>query len=120
MLEFIEPIDFYCDWKALGLTDEDLGHLQMLLMENPEAGDLIKGSGGARKVRFSAKQRGKRGGVRIIYVYLKDRKAIALFVAYDKNQKDDLNAADKKVIKDLISDIKKVIPLKGGKNGKKK
>ena len=120
ILEFVEPIDFYSDWKDLGLDDDDLGRLQIALMEDPDAGDLIQGTGGVRKIRFAGKQRGKRGGTRIVYVHLKDRNAIALFMAYGKNVKDNLNSEDKKVLKELIAEIKRVIPLKGKRNGKRK
>lgn len=120
MLEFVEPVEFYEDWEDLGLDDEALGHLQIALMKNPEAGDLIKGAGGARKVRFAGNALGKRGGTRIIYAHLKDRSAIALFIAYGKKEKDDLNAADKRALKELITEIKKVMPLKGKLNEKRK
>jgi mRNA-degrading endonuclease RelE of RelBE toxin-antitoxin system len=120
MLEFVEPVEFYSDWKNLGLDDEDLRQLQSILIENPEAGDLITATGGARKIRYGGKQSGKRGGTRIIYAYFKDREAVALFIAYGKKEKDDLNAADKKALKELIGDIKKVTPFKGKKYGKGK
>lgn len=119
-MEFVEPVEFFEDWKDLGLDDEDLSHLQIALTENPEAGDLIKGAGGARKIRFVGKSIGKRGGTRIIYAHLKDRNTIALFIAYGKKEKGDLNAADKRVLKELIGEIKKVVPLKGKINAKKK
>ena len=120
MIEFVEPIEFYEDWKDLGLDGEDLRQLQALLLENPEAGDLITGTGGARKIRYGGNQIGKRGGTRIIYVYLKDRRSIALFIAYGKKEKGTLNAADKKALKEMIAEIKKVTPLKGKKYAKGK
>ncbi len=90
-------------------------------MEAPEAGDLIKGTGGARKLRFERPRssRGKRGGARVIYVYLSDRNAIVLLLAYGKNVKSDITAGEKKTLKTIIADIKRVIPLKGSRSGEK-
>lgn len=49
------------------LTDEDYAKLQRVLIEDPEAGELIPGSGGVRKLRWGGAGRGKRGGIRVIY-----------------------------------------------------
>ena len=59
---------------------------------NPEAGDLIPGSGGCRKVRWSRQGTGKRGGTRVIY-FLTQEAAIWLLIAYAKSKFDDLPAA---------------------------
>lgn len=56
---------------------------------NPEAGDLIKGSGGCRKVRWAASGRGKRGGARVIYFNVLDE-TIWLLIAYTKGKFDNL------------------------------
>ena len=55
-------------WFQLGFTDDDLSQLQQLLIENPKAGDVMQGTGGLRKVRFSLPDSGKSGGVRICYI----------------------------------------------------
>jgi mRNA-degrading endonuclease RelE of RelBE toxin-antitoxin system len=49
------------------LDDDEYHELQKVLMNNPETGDIIPGSGGLRKVRWRAQGRGKRGGYRVIY-----------------------------------------------------
>ncbi|MGH9873495.1 MAG: type II toxin-antitoxin system RelE/ParE family toxin [Pyrinomonadaceae bacterium] len=49
------------------LTDEEYGNLQQALIKDPDAGDLISGSGGVRKLRWGVARRGKRGGIRVIY-----------------------------------------------------
>ena len=59
---------------------------------NPEAGDLIPGSGGCRKVRWSRQGTGKRGGTRVIY-FLTQEAAIWLLIAYAKSKFDNLPAA---------------------------
>lgn len=51
------------------LSDEDYRRLQSYLLKKPDAGDIVKGSGGVRKVRWAADGKGKRGGVRVIYYW---------------------------------------------------
>ena len=73
-------------------------------MENPEAGDVIEGTGGLRKIRFADAKRGKgkRGGLRAIYYWWSAGKQFWLFTIYNKDEKDDLTPAQKKVLKELI------------------
>jgi len=75
--------------------------LQLFLVESPEAGDLIRGSGGLRKLRWSAAGSGKRGGLRIIYYLFKRETAYMLF-AYPKNRQEDLSSEQLKALKQLI------------------
>jgi hypothetical protein len=71
------------------------------LISDPASGDLIKGSGGCRKLRWAAHGRGKSGGIRIIYFW-KRPDLMYLLVAYPKNVKDDLSAAELKELKKLV------------------
>lgn len=66
MLSFIET-RLFTKLVLEYLSDEDFGALQRALMANPEAGPVIPGSGGVRKLRWAAPGRGKRGGYRVIY-----------------------------------------------------
>jgi superfamily II DNA or RNA helicase len=86
------------------LTDESYRELQRALMENPEMGDVMPGTGGFRKVRWEDARRGKgkRGGLRIIYYYLTADHQIWLFTLYDKDEAADLTAEEKKVLKKAI------------------
>jgi hypothetical protein len=84
------------------VDEESYSELQRILADDPEAGDLIQGSGGLRKIRMAAKGHGKRGGARVIYYYFVSRSHIAMLLAYPKNAKDDLTAAQKKALKSLI------------------
>ena len=84
------------------LDDESYGQFQRDLAENPEAGDLIPGTGGLRKIRIPAKGRGKRGGGRIIYYFFVSTSRIALLLAYPKNAQGDLTAAQKKILIKVI------------------
>lgn|SRR5262249_17071722 len=74
------------------LSDEEYGELQMLLIEQPEAGKVVPGSGGVRKLRWRAAGRGKRGGYRIIYFAKVDDRVIWMLTMYPKNVKDDIPA----------------------------
>jgi hypothetical protein len=84
--------------------------LQQTLLIDPEAGDVIPGTGGARKVRVSAKGHGKRGGARVIYVDIVVQEEIYLLAAYAKNEQTDMTANEKKIIRDFIKTLKEVIP----------
>jgi hypothetical protein len=66
------------------LNDDDYGTFQRELADNPEAGDLIKGTGGLRKIRLAAKGHGKSGGVRVVYYHVVFASRIALIFAYPK------------------------------------
>lgn len=84
------------------LSDEQYMELQSFLMENPDAGDLIQDTGGLRKLRWSARQRGKRGGIRVIYYSYVTKDQIYLMTLYAKNEVSDLSTAEKKVLKQLL------------------
>ena len=86
-------------------TDEDLRSLQNFLLAAPEAGDVIRGSGGLRKLRWSAQGRGKRGGARVIYYRYVLRDRIYLIYAYVKSEQTDLTPDQIRVLADLMKDI---------------
>ena len=90
--------------RAAYLDDDGFSGLQIALMLDPLAGDLIQGTGGLRKVRFSDKRRrkGKRGGLRIIYFWWEQGGQFWLFTLYDKDEMDDLSPAQSKVFKALL------------------
>ena len=84
------------------LSDDELAALQTYLATNPESGDVVKGSGGVRKLRWSAPGRGKRGGIRVIYYLQLKRGEIWLLTAYAKNVRDSIPGPVLKKIKDEI------------------
>jgi hypothetical protein len=90
--------------KAI-LTESERAGLVAYLASNPEAGQLIPGTGGARKVRWAIAGKGKRGGARTIYYYHSE--SIPLFVLdiYAKNQKADLSESDKRSLKRVLARI---------------
>lgn len=86
------------------LDDEAFRAFQQMLLENPEAGDVIEGTGGLRKVRFADRKRGKgkRGGLRVIYYWWLSGEQFWLFTVYNKDEMDDLSTAQRRILKDLL------------------
>ena len=83
------------------LSDDSYAEFQHFLAMQPDAGDLIQGTGGLRKIRWAVRGRGKRGGVRVIYFYASARRQMRMLLIYRKGVKDDLSAAEKKVLRAL-------------------
>lgn len=84
------------------LSDDEYRKLQWALVINPQAGALIPGGGGLRKLRWAYSGRGKSGGLRIIYyLYLQDEIIYMLF-PYKKSEQEDLTNEQMKILKDLI------------------
>ena len=104
--QFIETTIFSKRWKELGLTDDDLLKLQSHLMKNPDIGDLIVGSGGARKIRFALPHKGKSGGARVIYVDIVHKANTHLLMCYPKSKQDDLTEEQRKLIGQLTRTLK--------------
>ena len=104
---FVLLAEFERAWKAMGLGDDELEELQALLLNDPEAGDVIPGLSGARKVRIPMEGRGKSGGGRVIYVDVVVTERIYLITAYAKNVQTDLSPDEKKMFRKLVEYIKK-------------
>lgn len=86
------------------LDDEGFRGLQDIMMQRPEAGDLIEGTGGLRKLRYPDVRRGKgkRGGLRVIYYWWDGGLQFWLFTLYDKNEAVDLSAGEKQALKRML------------------
>jgi hypothetical protein len=91
---FIESPVFTRQLKEL-LSDESYAELHWFLVAQPNAGDVIQGTGGLRKVRWTVHERGKRGGVRVIYFHASGEKQIRMLLIYRKGVKDNLSAGGK-------------------------
>lgn len=90
LLSFVELAPFVRAREAYGIDDAEFAELQSALMAQPEAGDLIPGSGGCRKLRWRAQGRGKRGGYRVIYFLRTAAGSIVLVLLYTKNVRDNV------------------------------
>jgi len=84
------------------LTDEEYRELQNELIVRPEAGDIIRGSSGLRKIRWRISGRGKRGGIRAIYYWIPTRKKLLMLFLYPKNVQDDLTSEQLRILKSLV------------------
>ena len=104
---FIETREF-TEWVNEYLSDKALCELQKVLLNDPETGDVIPGCGGLRKMRVAdpRRRKGKRGGVRVVYLHLQDLDQIHLVTVYGKDQKDDLSADDKKAFRRFVQILK--------------
>lgn len=87
----------------MGLRDDDLKELEIILLENPRKGAVIEGLAGARKLRIKLEGRGKSGGG--IYLDIIQKERIYLLFAYPKNVQEDLSSEQKKVLRKLVDVI---------------
>ena len=104
MLTFRETI-LFTRQVTERLTDSEYLELQTALLLQPELGDLIQHTGGLRKLRWteSARGKGKRGGVRVIYYWYAPQELIYLLLLYSKGERDDLSTSEKKALRQLIT-----------------
>lgn len=89
------------------MNNDSLRTLERILLENPKIGDVIQGTGGARKMRIQLDGRGKSGGGRVVYLDVFEKEKLYLLFAYPKNVQDDLTQEQKKLIKAIVDAIKK-------------
>ena len=87
-------------------TDEDLRALQSFLLVSPQAGDVIRGGAGLRKLRWSAQGRGKRGGARVIYYWHVSEQHVYLIYGYVKSRREDLTPRQLRVLAELMKELK--------------
>jgi hypothetical protein len=106
-LRFVQFNAFVAHWKSLDLNDEALRALEMQIILAPTAAPVVRGTGGLRKLRFAPPgwHTGKRGALRVCYVYFQDYAIVALLAAYAKNRKDNLSPAERSAIKKVIAEI---------------
>lgn len=100
---FIETNEFIRKWEQLGFTDEDLRKLENNILENPQIGKVIKGTGKLRKMRFSFEGRGKRGSARVCYVDFFLHDTVYMITVYAKNEKENLSQKERNDIKKAIA-----------------
>ena len=100
-MRFIETANFT---KAVGelLSDEEYRSLQLALLLRPEQGAIIQGGSGLRKIRWTQKGRGKRGGVRVIYYLYRDDGVLFMLYAYSKSDQGDLTSAQLRALARLV------------------
>ena len=103
-MEFIETPTFTRLLTGV-LSDDEYRELQNELVDDPAKGDLIKGGGSIRKLRHGVQGRGKSGGGRGIYYWVKDDHLIYLLVIYPKSKKDDLTDKETAILRDFVKEL---------------
>jgi hypothetical protein len=84
------------------LDDDDYADLQATLVERPDAGDLIRGGHGLRKLRWKIEGGGKRGGVRVIYYWFTPDDQLWMLYAYAKAEREDLTRQQLKRLAEIV------------------
>lgn len=86
------------------LSDEEYRQLQLYLAERPDAGKIIPGSSGLRKLRWGVDQTGKRGGIRLIYYWVIRQDTILLLFAFRKNERSDLTPEQLHILRRIVEE----------------
>lgn len=103
---FVEVPLFSKRWAEIGLGDDELLTLQILLLKDPQSGPVMEGTGGIRKIRFPLENRGKSGSIRVCYTDFEEFEVTYLITAFAKNEKDNLTQDEKNVLKKLVKSLK--------------
>ena len=84
------------------LSEEEYRLLQIQLLNKPDSGKIIRGSGGLRKLRWSAGGHGKRGGIRVIYYWFVSHETVLLLFTYPKSEQEELTPEQLKQLKKVV------------------
>lgn len=103
---FIYTDTFRKCWAMMGLGDDAITILEDELLKDPYVGDVIQGTGGARKMRIQLNGHGKSGGGRVIYLDVLKREDLYLLFAYPKSVQENLTPEQTKIVRQLVEDIK--------------
>jgi hypothetical protein len=105
-LEFIYTPLFNASAKGL-LDDDAMQRIEISLLLNPRQGDVIRGTGGVRKLRTALPARGKRGGARVIYMYVAPRGRVYFLLAYAKSRQADLMPAEQRALRAMAQQLER-------------
>jgi hypothetical protein len=106
LIQFISLHDFDRMAEELWLDDEDIRLIQQFLQETPGAGLVVQGTGGLRKVRISLPGRGKRGGGRLLYLYVQIHSVIYFVAVYAKADQEGITRAGYHYLARLVERLK--------------
>ena len=109
---FIEVPLFSKRWAEIGLGDDEVVALQIMLLKDPTSGPVMEGTGGIRKVRFPLENKGKSGSVRVCYTDFEEYEVTYLITAFTKDEQENLTKSEKNVLKKLVKSLKE----EAGKN----
>ncbi len=105
MHTIIETPSFQKQVKTVGMSKEELEELIQHIAENPTAGVLMSGTGGARKLRWAGRGKGKSGGYRVITFFSGIDIPVFLLDVYTKDEKDNLTDAEKNKLKRILQEM---------------
>jgi hypothetical protein len=100
-----ESVDFRAQARRAGMSPDEIDDLVSYLAADPTAGDVVVGTGGARKVRFAKRGGGKRGGYRVITFYTGSELPVFLIAVFSKGQRIDLSGAERNAIKHELAGL---------------
>jgi mRNA-degrading endonuclease RelE of RelBE toxin-antitoxin system len=101
----VETESYLRDARATGLADDERKRITDFIAANPDAGHEIPGTGGARKVRFAGKGKGKSGGYRVITFYSGEDIPVFLLNVFAKNEKTDLPQKERNQLKAVLGEL---------------
>ncbi|MFL5382138.1 MAG: type II toxin-antitoxin system RelE/ParE family toxin [Longimicrobiaceae bacterium] len=101
-LEFVYTKLFDRSRKNI-LSDEEMQAVENTLLNDPEAGAVMRDTGGARKIRAAQENRGKSGSARVIYLYIAERETVYFQLAFAKSVKGNLTPAEKKLMRTVVA-----------------
>jgi hypothetical protein len=107
MQAVIETSEFLRRAKECGVTEDERAEMVNFIAANPTAGNEVKGTGGARKVRFARPGGGKSGGYRLITFYSGVDMPVFLLSMFTKNEKTDLTPKERKTLKNVLPQVVK-------------
>lgn len=105
MQTVVETPAFTGDARSLGLSDGERLTIVAWIAANPAGGDVIEGTGGARKVRFAGRGKGKSGAYRVITFFSGTDIPVFLLNIFAKNEKTDLTPKERRVLKSVLADM---------------
>jgi hypothetical protein len=101
---FVE-LNPFLEFRRAHCSDEELRALQNILLERPDAGPVIPGAGGLRKLRWALAGRGKRGGARVVYYWHGKADRVYLVLAYAKNEQDNLTPDQARQLAKIVEGV---------------
>jgi hypothetical protein len=93
--------------KKRKISQVDFDEFKNVLIENPDEGEIVSGTGGVRKTRLKSISKGKREGFRVCYYYDPQEEEIFLLLLYPKNVQEDLSSEEKKALKEITKIFKR-------------
>lgn len=105
MQTVLETPAYLTSAKEEGISSEELSRIASFIAANPDAGNIMKGTGGARKVRFPTEQKGKRGGYRIITFFVHENIPVFLLDIYSKSSQENLSKSDRNELKQILTEL---------------